>query len=241
MKRTIGLFALGMAAALQSPSVQAADHRDGASVLTDPSTDINDVYSWMSSDGTKVYLAMTVFPAADKTNSKFSTAAYYVFHTTSRATFGATQVTPVDVVCGFDSAQYVSCWVGNNSTFVYGSANATAGISNAANTIKVYTGARKDHFFFNLDGYNRVRANVKANVMTLVAASNAAGCPTGAGVAATLTAQRMQLGQNPTVGLPVSDFFAPLNTLAIVLEIDKTLLNKGGGFMTVWGGTYRKG
>lgn len=241
MKRTIGLFALGMAAALQSPSVQAADHRDGASVLTDPSTDINDVYSWMSSDGTKVYLAMTVFPAADKTNSKFSTAAYYVFHTTSRATFGATQVTPVDVVCGFDSAQYVSCWVGNNSTFVYGSANATAGISNAANTIKVYTGARKDHFFFNLDGYNRVRANVKANVMTLVAASNAAGCPTGAGVAATLTAQRMQLGQNPTAGLPVSDFFAPLNTLAIVLEIDKTLLNKGGGFMTVWGGTYRKG
>lgn len=240
MKRTIGLFALGMAAALQSPSVQAADHRDGASVLTDPSTDINDVYSWMSTDGTKVYLAMTVFPAADKTNSKFSTAAYYVFHTASRATFGATQVTPVDVVCGFDASQYISCWVGNNSTFVYGNANIATGVSNAAATVKVYAGARKDHFFFNLDGFNKVRSNVKANVATLAASFNGNGCPTGAGVAATLTAQRTQLGQNP-MGMAATDFFAPLNTLAIVLEIDKTLLNKGGGFMSVWGGTYRKG
>ena len=236
MKRTIGLFALGMAAALQSPTVQAADHRDGASVLTDPSTDINDVYSWMSTDGTKVYLAMTVFPAADKTNSKFSTAAYYVFHTASRATFGATQVMPVDVVCGFDAGQYISCWVGGNSTFVYGNANVTTGVSNAANTVKVYAGARKDHFFFNLAGFNTVRTTVKNNVGALTL--NANGCPTAP--AATLTAQRTQLGQAPGGGA-ATDFFAPLNTLAIVLEIDKTLLNTGGGFMSVWGGTYRKG
>ncbi len=240
MKRTIGLFALGIAAALQSPSVQAADHRDGASVLTDPSTDINDVYSWMSSDGSKVYLAMTVFPVADKAASKFSTAAYYVFHTASRASFAATQVTPVDVVCGFDSGQYISCWVGGNTTFVYGNANTTTGISNTAGTVKVYAGPRKDHFFFNLLGFNQVRANVKTNAATLAAAFNANGCPTGAGVNATLTAQRTQLGQAPGGGA-ATDFFAPLNTLAIVVEIDKTLLNKGGGFMSVWGGTYRKG
>ena len=66
MKKILCLCALGLAAALPptGPAL-AADHRDGDFVLADPSTDINDVYTWMSADASKVYLAMTVFPAAN--------------------------------------------------------------------------------------------------------------------------------------------------------------------------------
>ena len=68
-------------------AVVSLHHRDGPAVKMDPSTDINDVYTW--NDGNNVVLAMTVFPVADA-NSKFSNAAAYVLHTESAAAFGAT-------------------------------------------------------------------------------------------------------------------------------------------------------
>src|SRR5258708_6295472 len=139
MKRTSWLLALGMAASLlpAAPAL-AADHLDGAAVKDDASTDINDVYSWMSTDKSKVYLAMTVFPNAPKATAKFSNAAYYVFHTNSRAAATSTTDVKVDVTCSFDASQKISCWVGDATTFVYGDASATAGISNTGNNVKVY-------------------------------------------------------------------------------------------------------
>lgn len=237
MKKILCLCALGLAAALPptGPAL-AADHRDGDFVLADPSTDVNDVYSWMSADTTKVYLAMTVFPAAT-TGSRFSPAALYVFHTASRAAFGATTVTPLDVTCSFDQAQRISCWVGANNYYVSGDASATAGISNAGGSIKVYAGLRKDHFFFNLDGFNRARNLVRTNVGGLTI--NGDGCPTAP--AGTLNTVAMALAQTSAGATPPVDFFRTLNTLAIVLEIDKTLLTTGGAFISVWGGTHRKG
>lgn len=238
MKKILCLCALGLAAALPptGPAI-AADHRDGDFVLADPSTDINDVYSWMSTDASKVYLAMTVFPAANATMSKFSTAALYVFHTTSRASFAATTATPLDVICSFDQAQQISCWVGGANNFVSGNASNPTGLSNAAGNIKVFAGPRKDHFFFNLDGFNRARGLVRNGAGALT--FNADGCPTAP--AATLNTVAMALSQNAAGGTPAVDFFRTLNTLAIVLEIDKTLLNSGGGFISVWGATHRKG
>src|SRR5262249_15226795 len=107
------LIALGLASVLlPAPAAIAADHLDGAAVKMDASTDINDVYTWMSSDGSKVYLIMTVSPNADKTTAKFSNAAWYVFHTGSRATLLTQSFTPIDVICGFDSNQIINCWVG---------------------------------------------------------------------------------------------------------------------------------
>jgi len=35
-----------LAATLIATTALAADHQDGAAVLTDPSTDINDVFAW---------------------------------------------------------------------------------------------------------------------------------------------------------------------------------------------------
>lgn len=237
MKKTSWLLGLGMALSLlpAAPAI-AADHRDGASVDTDPSTDINDVYAFMDASGTSVYLAMTVFPVA-ATTSKFSNSAYYVFHTTSRANAAGTP-TPLDITCGFDNAatQNISCWVGDSTNFIYGNATATTGLT--ANNITVFAGPRKDHFFFNLAGYNQVRANVTGAVAAKALTFNADGCPTMP--TATLTAQATQLRQSPSGGAPV-DFFLPLDTLAIVMKIPVTVLNKGGPLMSVWAGTYRKG
>lgn len=220
----------------------AADHRDGASVDTDPSTDINDVYSWVDAGGQSVYLAMTVFPVASAT-SKFSNSAYYVFHTTSRAT-AAGAATPLDITCAFDNAatQNISCWFGDSTNFVYGNATSAAAPLVSSN-ITVFAGPRKDHFFFNLAGYNQVRANVRANVGGLT--FNGDGCPTAP--VATLNAQATQLGRgvlaNGTVGAVGSqtDFFLPLNTLAIVLKVPVAMVNKGGPLLSVWAGSYRKG
>jgi hypothetical protein len=41
------------------------------------------------------------------------------------------------------------------------------------------------------------------------------------------------------MGAP-TNFFANLNTLAIVLEVDKTMLNGGGPILSVWGATVKK-
>lgn len=225
----------GVATAFLSASpALAADHRDGAAVLTDPSTDINDVYSWMSSDKSKVYLIMTVFPAADKNLSKFSNSAYYVFHTTSRANFLAGTSTPYNIICSFDSSQKISCWFGDSSNFLYGDASATTGLTKGS-SIKVFAGPRKDHFFFNLDGFNAVRKDVKTNTTNTLNADN---CLT-ASLPVTPAMMATQLGTAPGGGAAV-DFFKNLNTLAIVVEIDTSLLTSGGSLISVWGATYRK-
>src|SRR5262245_52517103 len=94
--------------AVVSPRLaQSADHRDGPAVKTDPSTDLNDVYTF--NDANNVVFAMTLFPAAEAT-SKFSDKALYVLHTESAASFGATS-NPLDIICSFDAAatQNIQC------------------------------------------------------------------------------------------------------------------------------------
>src|SRR4051794_10987081 len=109
-------FALGLAAAsLSAPIAQAADHADGTTSIADPSTDIGDVYAWMDSTAMVLNMAMTVYPNADKTSSRFATSdrALYVFHVSAKASFADTATYPeLTVVCSFSSAatQIVQCW-----------------------------------------------------------------------------------------------------------------------------------
>lgn len=235
-----GILALGLGAALlPAQAALAADHLDGAAVKTDAATDINDVYAWMSSDGSKVYLAMTVFPQAT-TTAKFSNAAYYVFHTSSRADFLNQTMVAKDIICSFDAAQMISCWVGDNTNFVYGNANVTTGLTGAGGKVKIYAGLRKDHFFFNLDGFNNARATIKARNTTTAITVGTNGCPSNINTTETaLIVNQLKTSMTTGTGTP-TNFFANLNTLAIVLEVDKTLLNGGGPIMSVWGATVKK-
>lgn len=245
------LLAIGLVSSLlPAQAALAADHLDGSAtgVKADASTDINDVYAWISTDGTKVNLIMTVSPAANATTAKFSNSAYYVFHTASRASFLSQQASPTNIICSFDAAQKISCWVGTgNTNFIYGDASAPTGLVSPNGKIKVFAGPRKDHFFFNLDGFNAVRTLVKNRQATTPITLDGNGCALMSGANTNginnterlAIVQQLQRAPGGAAG-SATDFFRNLNTLAIVMEIDKQLLTNGGAILSVWGGTHKK-
>jgi hypothetical protein len=213
----------------------SADHLDSPSTKADPTVDIDDLYGWM--DGNNLVLALTVFPAAlgpapdGGGGSKFSNAVQYAIHVSSGPSFGTTTATK-DVICTFDASQAISCWLGTDE-FVTGNAGQASGIASADGKFKVFAGLRSDPFFFNLDGFKQTEADVEgAGALS----ADMAGCPTLP--PATAAALVTQLKTAPDGG-PPNDFFGPLNGLAIVVSIDKSLVTAGGPIVATWAGTYR--
>jgi hypothetical protein len=210
-------------------SSRSADHFDSPAVVAAPAADIADVFAWM--DGPRVVLAMTVYPAAPQ-GAHFDPRVQYVLHTASGAGLGKTAA-PVDVIATFDDAQAISLWVGG-AEHVTGDASAAAGLSSADGKVKVFAGMRADPFFFNLDGFKEAVADIETAAPTL--AFDEAGCP-----AVDPTTQAVivnQLAGAPDGGAP-ADYFAKLNTLALVVSLDKSLVTAGGTTVSVWGATYR--
>ncbi len=240
---TTALGVLG-AALLLSPTAKAADHLDGASVMADPATDITDVYAWMSADASKIYLALNVFPLADKATSKFSTTAKYAIHLTTFDKFGPTgQVHgAADIICTFDATQKASCWLVDKLQsnkvleYVTGDASATAGLDTADQKMKVFAGPRDDPFFFNLEGFKDAVGTVTQLKQALTFDTH--GCPT-------LTQQESQAGvamlSHTKMGtMPPADFFKGLNVLSIVVALDKTLVSDATHpIVTVYASTHK--
>lgn len=210
---------------------RSADHLDSPATKLDGTVDINDLYAWM--DGNNFVMALTVLPVAPVTGAKFSDKVQYVFHTQSGATFGTTS-TDFNVICTFDTAQKIQCWAGTDE-YVTGDASATTGLSSSDGKFKVFAGVRADPFFFNLSGFNNTVATIKSVAGSLT--FDDAGCPQVSG--ATATVLRDQLSHNPDGGGVPLDFFGALNTLAIVVSIDKTLVNKGGKLVAAWASTNK--
>lgn len=251
-----GLVGLGVATAAISfaAPVMSADHRDAPASTADPASDINDVYAFM--DGSNVVLAMTVFPLADA-SAKFSDKTQYVFHTSSGSAFGTTS-SNTDVICTFDTSQKISCWVGT-ADYVTGDASATSGITSTSGKVKVFSGKRADPFYFNICGFREAVGEVDAaETGGLIPTPDAAGCPVFTGGASNPTVIALQASLKKTgpttdpgpssdpvsaycsgTGRTGPDDFGGFNTLAIVVSVDKTLLNGGGPIMSVWGATYK--
>lgn len=223
------LLALGAAPAL------ASDHRDGTAVTAAPETDINDLYTWMSSDQKITYMVMTVFPAAGPA-AKFSDSAYYVFHINSRGKFIDPMATPtsLDIICKFDAQQRIECW--GAGEYVAGNPSILTGLQSRGGKLRVYAGLRKDPFFFNLDGFNDFRSTIKTALRAGQLQDNDAnGCPNIA-MPNTLTTRLRERPSAP--GSVPTDAFAKQNTLAIVVGIDTTLINPGGPIVSIWAGTH---
>lgn len=209
--------------------IRAADHKDGPAVTNDPTADITDLYAWMSTDKSKVTLVMDVYPNAPA-GSKFSDQVLYVFHVNSSAGYGMPQ-TETKIICGFDAAQAITCWVGAGEK-VTGSASAVAGLTSASGKTKVFAGLRDDPFFFNLTGFKATAADVAAAASSLT--FDASGCPTlDAATAGTLVAQL----SHGTSGAAAANDFAAQNVQSIVVEVDTTLLTPGGKILGVWAST----
>ncbi len=233
-RTTLGIATLlslagGAAIVGYTTAARSADHLDSPAVIAEPAADINDQYAWM--DGNNLVLAMTVFPAATA-GAKFSDKVQYVFHTSSGAAFGTTTA-DLDIICTFNAAQVASCWAGT-AEYVKGDASNITGLASADGKFKVFAGLRADPFFFNVDGFKHTVATVESVAGTLT--FDTAGCP--ALDAPTSALLRSQL-QTSADGGPAVDFFGPLNGLAIVVSIDKSLVNKGGPIMSAWTSTNR--
>jgi hypothetical protein len=213
---------------------RSADHLDAPAVSAEAAADINDLYSF--TDGNNAVFAMTVFPVA-AAGSKFSNTVQYAFHTASGAAYGAV-TSEYNIICQFTDAtpQVASCWGGTNE-YATGDASSATGITSADGKFKVFAGVRADPFFFNLAGFRATVDAVKGAVDAGIA-FNGKGCP--AVDMTTSDALLTALKTNPDGGGAPEDFFAALNTLAIVVSIDKTLVTTGGAIVSSWASTNRK-
>lgn len=233
-----GWLVLGLL--LSAAPARAADHRDGPSASKDPATDIGDLYAF--SDRTKVYLALTVYPGATR-EARFATTALYAFHAQSRQTFAAAPANPIDILCAFDPApaapdsQRVSCWVGaDTANYVSGVAQNPGGLRSQNGKVRVFTGLRRDPFAFNQDGFARFTERLRglAGALTF----DAGNCP--ALTPAQAKELRDALAQDAAGEAP-RDAYLSAGVLALVLEIDKALLTKGGPIVSVWASTRPRG
>lgn len=232
-----GVAGLGLSAAIWGGSIAlGADHRDSTLIgmAANSAADINDVYAWMSSDAGDLNIGMTVQPFA-AAGATFSTDVQYVFHVTSRASYGATTVVETLVICEFASPTSAQCWVGDD-VYLSGDPSAEAGISDTDSRVRLFAGQRNDPFYFNLDGFKATVAIVKSAAGGLT--FDAANCP--AVDAGTSAALRNQLQNDDPPDGAVNDDFAGANVAALVLTVDKTLVNSGGPILGVWGSTHDK-
>jgi len=216
--------------ALLATKGQAADHVDSPSLTTNPMADITDVYSWMT--GSNLNLVMDVSPLDDGTRS-FGPAVLYVFHLTSKPGLGvgAPGGTETRVLLRFASNTSVECWVTDatgTKDYVTGDPSNTAGVTSILGKIKVFAGRRSDPFFYNATGF--AAAVTAINAFTTNPGPDPAGCPT----------------VNPSDALGVRnllatgpDAFAAANVMAIVVQVDKSLVTTGTNTtVAVWGSTH---
>ena len=255
-----GAAGLGLIALLHSPITQAADHLDANALATNPMGDVNDVYAWMTSDGLKINLAMTVSPFDDGSRN-FGPSVQYAFHMTRHAAYPATAALlaageEAKVVCTFASNTSGQCWVidttGKAVDYVSGDFSNTAGKTSASGKLKVFAGRRSDPFFFNFAGFVAARTDLETRCGggspnacpgVLAAAQNAAGCfaavpPTTVQSIATKLddVQTVQIGPCPP---NQADCFANANVMAISVQVDKTLIvDDTKKLLGVWGSTH---
>lgn len=224
-----GVAGLAAVAVLASRG-QAADHVDSPTLAANPMADITDVYAWMT--GSNLNLVMDVSPVDNGTHS-FGPGVVYVFHLTSKQGLGVatTSGTETRVICKFASGISVECWVvaGNTTKdYVTGDPSNTAGVTSILGKVKVFAGRRSDPLFFNQTGFN---AAITAFLGQSTGMPDGAGCP-----------KLMTPGQASTVRTALttgSDDFATTNVMAIVVQVDKSLVNTTGNTtVAVWGSTH---
>ena len=247
-----GAAALGLAALLIAPSSHAADHGDSPTLANNPMADINDVFAWMTPDLTKVNLVMTISPFDDgrgpqatpttPSTRHFGPSILYTFHVNSVPGFGMAG-TETKVICRFNSDTDGECWV-RDKAYVHGDPSNTAGVASTDGSVKMFAGLRSDPFFFNLQGFHDAISTVGTLAGTLT--FDTSGCPQisdaqGLALRNALKepASAMAMAPCPTNN---ADCFVDKNVKAIVLQVDKTLLNSGTNTMlSVWASTNMVG
>ena len=208
--------------------VGAADHLDAPSLgslsagALKGDRDINDVYAFGVA-GNRTVLAMTTHPAVNTAINAFKTYATNVRYTINVDRNGdavpdlAFVVTFGPADANGDQAYAVTRYTGRNAV-TQGTGNergtgSTAGSGTAAlaGSGMAFAGERSDPFFFDLIGF---RGTLGLDTMT--------------------TQRLCSVAPDPDADGTGTDFFAALNTMAIVIEVPDDQL---GGHIGVWADT----
>jgi hypothetical protein len=213
-------------AAFQIHRAYGSDHLDTPTVITDPAADIGDMFAWTSADGKRLNLVMDIVA------HQFSNRLQYVLHIDSGEHFGQTTASTL-IVCRFDIANNVECWVGKTD-YVHGNASNPEGIEGENHRFRVFAGLRDDPFFNNVKG-TRAAYNVAAAVLQHGTRADTAGC-----LQFDEAASREILDTwRYTDGGPATNFLAGWKSSSLVLSIDLDVVATGGKLLAVWGAVHR--
>jgi Domain of unknown function (DUF4331) len=201
-----------------------SDHLDSPTVTTNPRADIGDLYAWISPDGQRLNLVMTIVGGSLSENIE------YAFHVGSGRRFGATTV-ETSIVCRPVSAKTLDCRVGELD-WAHGDARDSAGLMSRKRRLRVFAGPRDDPFFNNVKG-TRNAYRIAAAALETGVAVDAAGCP----AFDALTAWEVMSTWRQTEGGPASNFLAGWIPAALVVSIDVELIDGGGPMLAVWATT----
>jgi hypothetical protein len=231
-----------------------------------PEGDLTDVFTWMTPDATRVNFVLSLFrirptnlagtpglgsgpiPPPPDSEIQFSDALQYVIHTTSMPGFRTGPQVDYNIICQFDASQKIQCWAGDDD-YAEGDASNPEGLVSEKESFRVFAGVRNDAFFFNTSGFFRTAREVVAAAPSLT--FDPAGCPrldqqTSSALIELLRTSPVAIapGVRPaTPGRPTeaaADSFDRHNVLAIVIQIDKSRLTRGGPMLAVWGSTNRR-
>lgn len=233
MKKPIRTLGILLAVTAIPALVVAADHGDSPALGNEPAADITDLYAWMSLDATKLNLVMGVYGDAGE-DATFSDAVTYVFSVSSSEGYGEPQRS-TRILCKFLSdGVNVECWVGDD--YVVGDPSNPNGIVSDNAGLRVFAGRRDDPFFLEYAGFqDAVEAAISAVDAEQIAEFDRE-CPV-------LTPDQSadlvgRLTSNPSGG-PASNTFAGQSVLALVLEVDKSLVDVGGPVLGVSASTHQ--
>jgi len=232
MKRFMGISAVSFGMLFCIWNANAADHIDSPAPIATPAADITDYFAWMTPDATHVNLVMTVSPFATA-DSQWSDAIVYAMHVSSMEGYGAEDVEKSQLICRFYNADGsgVECWMGDE--YVAGDPSDPAGIWSESGMIRVYAGLRNDPFFFEFTGFQNAVSTVIGAASSLEFDDE--GCPAVDEATSGVLVGQLQSGAD---GAEASDTFAGANVLALVVQIDKSLVNGGGQFLSTWASTH---
>jgi hypothetical protein len=206
-RQLLTVLVAGAIVMVNADAVRASDHLDSPTLAMNPRADIGDLYAWMSPDGKRLNLVMTVVAQS------FSDKIEYTFHIDSGKRLGPTTAT-TSIVCRFKADQSADC-------------RADGGAE-----LRVFAGKRDDPFFNNVKG-TRAAYQLAAAAVRNGAATDAAGCPT---FDANTTAAILSEWRH-TDGGAASDFLEGWTPASLVVSIDVDRVAKQGALLAVWATT----
>ena len=116
---------------------RASDHLDSPATVANPQADISDVYAWVSPEGRRLNLAMTV------QGHSFSNKIDYVLHVDSGHAFGQTTAS-TSITCHFAAADSVKCDLGNVDSAA-GDPRVTTGLEGRHHKFRVFAEIGRAH------------------------------------------------------------------------------------------------